>query len=190
MPPAAFADLWRTLQAGRPWVGLVKNRRKDGDHYWVEAHVTPCFENGEHVGYMSVRKKVGRKRIATANRDYASMRAGEGALRIRHGASIRFLFVKPALCLQLDRHGWRKCRFCRSKNLPFRFRLATDTLAVRLHPFPLPGGSRTFTFKSSQSPPQRSRQRQSRRYAPCLAHQKKRAVYGAFRLQRGFPLRA
>jgi len=54
----------------------------------------------------------------------------------RYAASIRFGFVKPALCLQLDRHGWRKCRFCRSKNLPFRFRLATDTLAVRLHPSP------------------------------------------------------
>ena len=33
MPAAAFADFWQTLQAGRPWVGMVKNRRKDGDHY-------------------------------------------------------------------------------------------------------------------------------------------------------------
>lgn len=49
MPPAAFADFWRTLQAGRPWVGMVKNRRKDGDHYWVLAHVTPYHEGDEHV---------------------------------------------------------------------------------------------------------------------------------------------
>ena len=33
MPPQAFEDMWRTLRGGRPWTGLVKNRRKDGDHY-------------------------------------------------------------------------------------------------------------------------------------------------------------
>ena len=37
MPMAAFKDLWRTVQAGLPWRGLVKNRCKNGDFYWVEA---------------------------------------------------------------------------------------------------------------------------------------------------------
>jgi PAS domain S-box-containing protein len=46
MPEQAFADLWTTLQAGRPWTGLVKNRRKNGDHYWVLANATPLLENG------------------------------------------------------------------------------------------------------------------------------------------------
>ena len=50
MPAEAFADLWRTLQAGRPWTGLVKNRRKDGDHYWVVANATPIREGSEVVG--------------------------------------------------------------------------------------------------------------------------------------------
>ena len=52
MPPEAFADLWDTLKAGRPWRGLVKNRSKTGDFYWVEAYVSPITENGQTIGYM------------------------------------------------------------------------------------------------------------------------------------------
>ena len=44
MPPAAFEDLWNTIKAGRPWRGIVKNRAKNGDFYWVEANVTPIRE--------------------------------------------------------------------------------------------------------------------------------------------------
>ena len=58
MPVEAFADLWRDLQAGRPWIGLVKNRCKNGDFYWVLASVTPLLENGQVVGYLSDRKSV------------------------------------------------------------------------------------------------------------------------------------
>ncbi|RTE87054.1 MULTISPECIES: PAS domain-containing methyl-accepting chemotaxis protein [Gammaproteobacteria] len=55
MPKAAFADMWDTIRAGKPWMGLVKNRRKNGDHYWVSAYVTPMYERGQLVGYESVR---------------------------------------------------------------------------------------------------------------------------------------
>ena len=41
MPQEAFANLWATIKAGRPWDGLVKNRAKTGDFYWVRANVTP-----------------------------------------------------------------------------------------------------------------------------------------------------
>ena len=88
MPPEAFADLWRTLQAGRPWVGTIKNRRSDGDHYWVQAQVTPYHEGGEHVGYMSVRRRASREAVQVAERAYAAMRAGSGRLRLRHGALV------------------------------------------------------------------------------------------------------
>lgn len=88
MPPEAFADLWRTLQAGRPWVGMVKNRRKDGDHYWVVAHVTPYHEGSRHVGYMSVRWKATAEQARAAERDYAAMREGSSPLRVRHGARV------------------------------------------------------------------------------------------------------
>ena len=57
MPPEAFGDLWKTAKAGRPWRGLVKNRCKNGDYYWVEAYVTPTFLNGHQSGYKSVRSK-------------------------------------------------------------------------------------------------------------------------------------
>lgn len=36
MPKAAFADMWYTLKQGEPWSAIVKNRRKNGDHYWEE----------------------------------------------------------------------------------------------------------------------------------------------------------
>lgn len=56
VPKAVFVDFWKTLQAGRPWNQIVKNRRKNGDFYWVEANATPIFEGGKITGYMSVRR--------------------------------------------------------------------------------------------------------------------------------------
>jgi aerotaxis receptor len=55
MPEAAFQDLWQTIQAGHAWTGYVKNRCKNGDHYWVFADVTPIREEGRITGYMSIR---------------------------------------------------------------------------------------------------------------------------------------
>ncbi|KQM68346.1 PAS domain-containing methyl-accepting chemotaxis protein [Xylophilus sp. Leaf220] len=83
MPAAAFADMWSTIGQGRPWTGMVKNRRKNGDHYWVEANVTPVVANGATVGYMSVRVKPGRAQVEAAEALYARMRAEAGTGRIR-----------------------------------------------------------------------------------------------------------
>ncbi|MDT0593964.1 methyl-accepting chemotaxis protein [Glaciecola petra] len=55
MPQEVFKEMWATLQSGNSWMGLVKNRRKNGDHYWVSAFVTPVFEDGKISGYESVR---------------------------------------------------------------------------------------------------------------------------------------
>lgn len=55
MPPGAFKDLWDTIQAGRSWKGVVKNRCKDGSYYWVDAFVSPITKKGEVIGYQSVR---------------------------------------------------------------------------------------------------------------------------------------
>lgn len=57
MPALAFADLWQSLTAGRPWIGIVKNRAKNGDHYVVDACVMPLYEGGRVVGYQSVRSQ-------------------------------------------------------------------------------------------------------------------------------------
>ncbi|WKE66287.1 PAS domain-containing methyl-accepting chemotaxis protein [Gallaecimonas kandeliae] len=73
MPPALFADLWQHLKAGRPWMGLVKNRRKDGGYYWVNAFVTPIREGGQVVEYQSVRTMANREQIARAESLYRQL---------------------------------------------------------------------------------------------------------------------
>jgi aerotaxis receptor len=75
MPPEAFKDLWSTVGRGHPWTGMVKNRRKNGDHYWVQANVTPIMQNGKPCGYMSVRIKPARQQIQAAEALYAQMNA-------------------------------------------------------------------------------------------------------------------
>ncbi len=86
MPPAAFVDFWQTLKAGRPWVGIIKNRACNGDHYWVQAHVTQVHEGGRVAGYMSVRRRAPRDAIVAAERAYAGFRNGDrNGLRIKAG---------------------------------------------------------------------------------------------------------
>jgi len=78
MPGEAFANLWETLERGEIWSGLVKNRRKNGDYYWVRASVAPIIEDGQLLGYSSVRVKVSRDERAEAEQTYARLRAGNG----------------------------------------------------------------------------------------------------------------
>ena len=89
MPAAAFKDMWRTIAHGYPWTALVKNRRKNGDHYWVRANVTPIMEGGRPRGYLSVRTKPRPDEIEAAEALYARMRAeadaGQETLRLRGG---------------------------------------------------------------------------------------------------------
>lgn len=75
MPPEAFEDLWVTLKAGKPWAGAVKNRRKNGDFYWVLASATPIWEGGQVTGYMSIRSKLPADQRAEAEHVYALLRA-------------------------------------------------------------------------------------------------------------------
>jgi aerotaxis receptor len=90
MPPAAYEDLWRTLQSGKPWRGMVKNRCKNGDYYWVEANANPIWENGRIVGYMSLRTKPTRQQIEAAEALYRRFRNGTArGLTIREGRVVR-----------------------------------------------------------------------------------------------------
>jgi aerotaxis receptor len=97
VPPEAFKDLWSTIGHGRPWSGIVKNRRKNGDHYWVLANVTPVMDQGKPRAYMSVRLKPSRAQIQAAEQLYsliAAQRAsGKVTLRLHAGG--------------LRRVGWR-----------------------------------------------------------------------------------
>jgi aerotaxis receptor len=78
MPKEAFANLWATIKAGRPWEGLVKNRTKHGDFYWVRANVTPVVEDGAVTGYISIRATPIRQQIAEAEAAYRMLRDGKG----------------------------------------------------------------------------------------------------------------
>jgi len=94
MPVEAFADLWATIKAGMPWSGMVKNRCKNGDFYWVYANVTPVIEAGQSVGFMSVRTKPSREQVAQADKLYRELREGNPRrLRIERG--------------RLRHRGWR-----------------------------------------------------------------------------------
>lgn len=77
MPSQAFAHMWQTLRAGRSWMGMVKNRCKNGDHYWVSAYATPVTRDGATVEYQSVRTKPDARQVAAAERAYADVRAGK-----------------------------------------------------------------------------------------------------------------
>jgi len=97
MPAAAFADLWATLKRDEPWNGLVKNRCKNGDYYWVEANVTSIHENGQTVGYMSVRRKPSRTQIEEAEHEYREMNAGRikgSGIFAQAGSALRHLSLQ------------------------------------------------------------------------------------------------
>ncbi len=103
MPEEAFRDLWDTIASGHPWSALVKNRRKNGDHYWVMANVTPLLDGNGPVGYMSVRTLPTREQVAAAETLYAEMRKQELAkapatVKLSHGA-----IVRTGLAGRLDR---------------------------------------------------------------------------------------
>jgi len=80
MPPEAFEDLWNTVKQGRPWLGYVKNRCKNGDFYWVEANVSPVFKNGQVIEYLSVRSKPSAIGVDSATQLYQKIKAGKATL--------------------------------------------------------------------------------------------------------------
>ncbi len=87
MPAEAFRDLWDTIKSGRPCAGLVKNRCKNGDYYWVRASVTPKIGGG----YMSVRVKPGQEEVRAAEALYARMRQNP-AIRLHEGEEAKANF--------------------------------------------------------------------------------------------------
>ncbi len=84
MPSEAFRDMWDTIQSGLPWSGLVKNRRKNGDHYWVQANATPMMDGSRITGFLSVRTLPSRAAVDGAETLYAAMREDDRAGRARH----------------------------------------------------------------------------------------------------------
>jgi len=88
MPVEAFADFWRTIKEGKSWTGLVKNRCKNGDYYWVEANAAPLIKNGQMIGFTSIRVKPTREQVKAADDAYRSIKNGGSKLEIREGAAV------------------------------------------------------------------------------------------------------
>ena len=116
MPPEAFADMWATLKQGLPWTALVKNRRKNGDHYWVRANAIPVKRNGAVHGYMSVRTKPTREEINEAEALYGDFQAGRHKGRKLHQGLLTY-------------SGWRRWRSV-GKTMPLRWRIRSTLLAL------------------------------------------------------------
>ncbi|BDT21872.1 PAS domain-containing methyl-accepting chemotaxis protein [Citrobacter freundii] len=89
MPKAAFADMWYTLKQGEPWSGIVKNRRKNGDHYWVRANAVPMVREGRVTGYMSIRTRATDEEIAAVEPLYKALNEGRCNRRIYKGLVVR-----------------------------------------------------------------------------------------------------
>ncbi|WP_457561652.1 PAS domain-containing protein [Caminibacter pacificus] len=77
MPKKVFEEMWETIKAGKEWQGFVKNLRKDGRYYWVDAHISPVKKNGKIVGYISVRRAVNDDIKREMERMYAEMKENE-----------------------------------------------------------------------------------------------------------------
>ncbi|MBN2701777.1 MAG: methyl-accepting chemotaxis protein [Methylohalobius sp. ZOD2] len=112
MPPEAFQILWDTIRAGKSWMGLVKNRCKNGDYYWVDAFVTPLIEDGQITGYESIRVCPRSEWKQRAENLYRRILAGKSLPRWRLGmaekSSLGFgiLLLFPAAAYQWGSPVW------------------------------------------------------------------------------------
>lgn len=86
MPPAAFDNLWNDIKQGKSWMGIVKNRCKNGDFYWVDAYATPIFENGKISEYQSVRNKPHKDHVTRAEDLYQQITKGNIPAKIKKSA--------------------------------------------------------------------------------------------------------
>jgi len=98
MPPSAFADLWETIQAGRPWTGFVKNRAKNGDYYWVKANASPEYKDGKISGYISIRTEPSSDEITTLGNLYKKVWREEVTLP----SSLHFPWYKRVKVAQMQ----------------------------------------------------------------------------------------
>ena len=95
MPEAVFAHMWSYLKDGKSWMGIVKNRCGNGDHYWVNAYVTPIFNQGNVTGYESVRVKPERSQISRAADLYARLQNHDSSLPLRQRLGAILPFMLP-----------------------------------------------------------------------------------------------
>jgi aerotaxis receptor len=109
MPAKVFNMFWGSLKAGQSWMGTVKNRCKNGNHYWVDAYVTPIKRNGEIGEYQSIRRRPEYQTVSRAEKVYAQLASGKSPLELKRPLSIRVRlalwavlpFLAGMLCLAI-----------------------------------------------------------------------------------------
>lgn len=109
MPSEAFAVMWSHLKAGQPWMGLVKNRCKNGDYYWVDAYVTPIKQGNKVIGYESVRSCPDKQAVARAEKFYQRLHAQKAPRKeLPIALENLFLIISLLLCTGLYFSGYRE----------------------------------------------------------------------------------
>ena len=74
MPKVAFEDLWKTIKSGKVWNGIVKNKTKSGDFYWVNATAYPSKTQDGKLRYISIRVHPTQNEIENAEILYKTLR--------------------------------------------------------------------------------------------------------------------
>ncbi|WP_297895363.1 PAS domain-containing methyl-accepting chemotaxis protein [Shewanella sp.] len=124
MPPEAFRIMWSHLKNGKPWMGLVKNRRKNGDFYWVDAYVTPVTERGKIVGFESVRSCPKRQDVERAEKLYSRLKQGKTETKqVPSWVGYLLLVVMLAMSLLLHMFGSTQIGFAIAIVCPLIFAL-------------------------------------------------------------------
>ncbi|WP_394200415.1 methyl-accepting chemotaxis protein [Shewanella waksmanii] len=77
MPEQAYKMLWQTLKQNQSWMGVVKNRCKDGGYYWVNAYVAPVVKDGKVEEYQSVRRRASAQQVERASATYKKLQQGD-----------------------------------------------------------------------------------------------------------------
>lgn len=93
-------DLWMTIAGGRIWRGEIRNRAKDGTHYWVDTTIVPFLDDrGKPYQYMALRYDISdRKRSEDRLREQAALaRLGEMAAVVAHEVKNPLAAIKGAL---------------------------------------------------------------------------------------------
>ncbi|MCW8329989.1 methyl-accepting chemotaxis protein [Photobacterium sp. SDRW27] len=101
MPKKAFEQLWQYVKAGKSWMGIVKNRCKNGDYYWVSAFVTPITdEKGQIIEYQSVRSRPNEEDVKRATDAYSKLDNNSDSIasfRFRQGGWLNSLLLLALL---------------------------------------------------------------------------------------------
>lgn len=98
MPEAVFAQMWKTLKSGRPWMGMIKNRCKNGDHFWASAYATPIYQNGKIIEYQALLMPAEAKQVKAAEKRYRQLRKSHNVNQADLSFGIK---AKLSLCFLL-----------------------------------------------------------------------------------------